>query len=173
MTRDPTFYARYAFMAENPESPLTRKIRSGCYVPDMCVKNVPALIYAIREPLTESSVEALVAMGCDADQLYRDQEGNYVTALTDAVSASRYGDATLRTVRFLAERSSETKIGWAAELASSDLDVPPEIRWFLTDLAKEVHEPPYKVHCVNPWEGVHWQGNTPCIDQLSFSSLSM
>lgn len=173
MTRDSTYYARYAFMAENPDSPLTRKIRAGCHADDLHVKGVPALIHAIRESLTETSIEALVLMGCNPDELFRDPEGNAVTPLTEAVAASRYGDATLRTVRFLSKLSSETKIGWAAELASSDPEVPPEVRWFLTDLAKEVHEPPYKVHCANPSEGVHWQGNAPCIDQIFFSSMSM
>lgn len=164
--------ARYAFAQENPDEPLTDAVLCpDTFADDMAFNGMPPLIYAIRKPLPESSIALLVAIGFPVDELYRDDQGNYVTPVTEAVAASTRGYVGLATVRLLVERSSAKKIQWAYNLSRKEEDVPAPIRNYLFGLAHEVPRPPRKVHCTHPEEGVHGQPGA-ITDKLA-SLLSM
>lgn len=165
--------ARYAFAQENPDEPLTDAVLCpDTFADEMMFGGMPPLIYAIRKPLSESSIALLVTMGFPVDELYRDHNGNHVTPVTEAVAASRVGYVGLATVRLLVERSSARKIQWAYNMARDEKDVPAPIRTYLFGLAHEVPRPPRKVRCTHPEAGVHGQPGEICDKIASLLSMS-
>ena len=143
--------ARDAFIRENPRYSVSRQLASGCPIELLHVDGAPALVHAIREPLSAASIALLVEMGAPVDVVYREGYENYVTPLTEAVAASRFGHVGIKTVLLLAQHSSDNKVAWADALASECEDVPASIRWQLEQLVGGGRPPPRKRACLNAY----------------------